>query len=166
MIRQTQTDTYTYKEWGRAMILIDANLLIYAYVPSFPQHDSARTWINAVLSSTDRVGIPWASSLAFTRIVTNSKIIDSPASMIEAWAAVRSWLDCRHVWIPEPTTEHADRITALLPAMGSRSNLVPDAHLAALAISHGLTLCSADGDFARFARVSALQWQNPLSSMT
>jgi hypothetical protein len=37
---------------------------------------------------------------------------------------------------------------------------VHDAHLAALAIEHGLMLCSADGDFARF---SGLRWQNPLA---
>jgi hypothetical protein len=38
-------------------------------------------------------------------------------------------------------------------------NLVTDAHLAALAIEHGLTLCSADTDFARFRK---LKWENPL----
>jgi predicted nucleic acid-binding protein len=38
--------------------------------------------------------------------------------------------------------------------------LVPDAHLAALAIEHGLTLCSTDGDFSRFP---GLSWENPLS---
>jgi len=38
--------------------------------------------------------------------------------------------------------------------------LVPDAHLAALAIEHGLTLCSTDGDFARFPE---LRWLNPLA---
>jgi len=31
-----------------------------------------------------------------------------------------------------------------------QGNLVMDAHLAALAIEHGLTLCSADSDFAKF----------------
>jgi predicted nucleic acid-binding protein len=40
-------------------------------------------------------------------------------------------------------------------------NLVPDAHLAALAIEHGLTLCSTDGDFARFPD---LAWLDPLSA--
>ena len=40
------------------------------------------------------------------------------------------------------------------------ANLVPDAHLAALSIEHGLLLCSADGDFARFPD---LRWLNPLS---
>jgi predicted nucleic acid-binding protein len=41
-----------------------------------------------------------------------------------------------------------------------RGNLVADAHLAALAIEHGLTVCSADTDFARFAEV---KWENPLA---
>jgi hypothetical protein len=36
---------------------------------------------------------------------------------------------------------------------GMHGNLVPDAHLAALAVEHGLTLCSTDGDFARFRAV-------------
>jgi predicted nucleic acid-binding protein len=39
------------------------------------------------------------------------------------------------------------------------SRLVSDAHLAALAIEHGLTVCSNDGDFAKFP---GLKWQNPL----
>ena len=41
------------------------------------------------------------------------------------------------------------------------SRLVPDAHLAALAVEHGLTLCSTDGDFARFP---GLRWENPLAA--
>ena len=41
------------------------------------------------------------------------------------------------------------------------SRMVPDAHLAALAIEHGLTLCSTDADFARFP---GLRWHNPLSA--
>jgi predicted nucleic acid-binding protein len=47
----------------------------------------------------------------------------------------------------------------LLAQPGVHGNLVTDAHLAALAIEHGLTLCSTDGDFARF---QGLRWQNPL----
>ena len=41
------------------------------------------------------------------------------------------------------------------------SRLVPDAHLAALAIEHGLTCCSTDGDFSRFP---GLKWENPLAA--
>ena len=47
----------------------------------------------------------------------------------------------------------------LLAAAGVQANLVQDAHLAALALEHGLILCSTDGDFARFP---GLHWENPL----
>jgi predicted nucleic acid-binding protein len=40
-----------------------------------------------------------------------------------------------------------------------RGNLLPDAMLAALALEHGLTVCSTDTDFARFTEV---RWTNPL----
>jgi hypothetical protein len=40
------------------------------------------------------------------------------------------------------------------------ANLVPDAHLVALPMEHRLTLCSIDGDFARFPD---LPWLNPLA---
>jgi len=50
-------------------------------------------------------------------------------------------------------------LESLLLDTGSTANLIPDAHLAALAIEHGLTVCSTDGDFARFP---GLRWENPL----
>jgi len=63
------------------------------------------------------------------------------------------------VWIPQPTERHKEILGSLLRQATTRSNLVPDAHLAALAMDHGLTLCSTDGDFARFPE---LCWNNPL----
>ena len=72
--------------------------------------------------------------------------------------AVESWLDLSNVWIPQPGDEHRQILARLLSA-GLTSNLIPDAHLAALALEHGLVLCSADSDFARFA---GLEWENPL----
>ena len=51
-------------------------------------------------------------------------------------------------------------LDTLLALPGVHGNLVPDAHLAALALEHGLTLCSTDGDFARF---SSLRYLNPLA---
>ena len=56
------------------MILVDANLLIYAHVASFPQHPSARNWLDARLSGSTPVGLPWPSLLAFLRIVTNPRV--------------------------------------------------------------------------------------------
>ena len=67
------------------------------------------------------------------------------------------------VWIPGPTERHVTILGPFMQEAVSRATLVPDAHLAALAIEHGLTLCSTDGDFARFP---GLRWENPLRVMS
>jgi uncharacterized protein len=141
------------------MILVDANLLVYARVSSFPQHDRAREWLDTRLGGTARVGLPWPSLLGFLRIVTNPRVFARPETMAAAWRQVAAWLDCTVAWIPLPTEQHRQTLAALLDGTDVRANLVPDAHLAALAVEHGLTLCSTDGDFARFRD---LRWENPL----
>jgi len=143
------------------VILLDANLLIYAHVASFSEHERARTWLNARLSGDALVGLPWTSLLGFLRIVTNPRIFERPEPMAHAWHQVVQWLDCEVVWIPQPTERHRHILETLLGGAGVQANLVPDAHLAALAIEHGLLLCSTDGDFARFPD---LRWQNPLTA--
>lgn len=141
------------------MILVDANLLIYAHVTSFRQHLAAREWLDAQISGGGPVGMPWESLLAFLRIVTNPRVFARPESTSDAWRQVQAWLSRASVWVPGPTDRHRDVLAALLGASGIHANLVPDAHLAALAQEHGLLLCSSDGDFARFA---GLRWLNPL----
>jgi hypothetical protein len=103
--------------------------------------------------------LPWTSLLAFVRIISNPRVVDRPRSLPEAWSQVEAWLDCPPAWIPLPTEHHRETLGELLRVV-PRGNLVPDAHLAALAVEHGLTLCSTDGDFARFPR---LRWENPLA---
>lgn len=143
------------------MILVDANLLVYASVQTFRQHDAARSWLDGRLNGVPGVGLPWPSLLAFARLVSNPRIFERPMSVADAWRQVEEWLDCPAVWTPAPTEHHREVIASLMPAVGNRPNLVPDAHLAALAIEHGVTLCSTDADFARFAELS---WENPLQT--
>lgn len=140
------------------MILVDTNLLVYAHVSSFPEHDAARRWLDDALTGPDRVGLPWPSLLAFVRLVTNPRIFTKPEPIADAWEVVHAWLKAPAAWIPHPTERHANELGLLIPYC-SRSNLVHDAHLAALAIEHGLNVCSTDGDFARFP---GLRWKNPL----
>ena len=142
------------------MILIDANLLLYAKFADFPQHPGASKWLQQQLGSPGRVGIPWPSFLAFLRIGTSGRVFARPMSIHDAWQQVIDWISHPRVWIPEPTADHAVILGKLLVDTRAAGNLVTDAHLAALAIEHGLTLCSADSDFARFPR---LDWRNPLA---
>lgn len=141
------------------MILLDANLLVYAHVTSLTQHHAARSWLDSRLNGPTPVGLPWPTLLSFVRLVSNPRIFEHPQPISKAWKQVDDWLTCPVVWIPLPTERHREILGSLLTDTLGRSNLVPDAHLAALAIEHGLTLCSTDRDFARFPN---LRWEDPL----
>ena len=143
------------------MILVDANLLVYAHVASMPQHAAARKWLDAKLGGHAPVGLPWNSLLGFLRLVTNPRVFERPEPIDAAWRQVEAWLDSPSAWIPGPGDHHRKILSGLLRQGGIRANLVPDAHVAALAMEHGLILCSTDGDFARF---KGLRWENPLSA--
>ena len=141
------------------MILVDANILVYAHVASFPQHKAAKAWLDDLLNGTSRVGLPWPSILGFARLVTNPRVFERPETIPQAWRQAQNWLDNPAAWVPIPTDRHREVLSALLSTPGLRANHVPDAHLAAIAIEHGRTLCSTDNDFARFP---GLRWKNPI----
>ena len=141
------------------MIIVDSNLLIYAHVSDVPEHLAAREWLDARLSGRTKVGLPWQSLLAFIRLVSNPRVFPRCESVADAWDQVDAWLSSGPAWIPVATERHRDVLRTLIPVTKS-ANLVPDAHLAALAIEHGLELMSTDGDFARFP---GLRWENPLA---
>jgi hypothetical protein len=141
------------------VILVDANLLIYAAAPGLAQHEIAREWLDRQLNEASRVALPWPSILAFLRVTTNPRIFSAPVTLSRAWEQISEWLAVDGVWIPQPTPRHTTLLGSVLAETGGKSDLVPDAHLAALAIEHGLVLCTTDGDFARFSR---LRLWNPL----
>ena len=141
------------------MILVDANLLLYARISTFPQHQRARDWLDTQINGMRAVGMPWQCLLAFVRISTLPRLFQIPLRMSDAFQQVNDWLACETVWIPMPTAEHATLLQKNVEGSAASPNLVNDAHLATLAIEHGLTLCSADKDFARF---KTLTWINPL----
>ncbi len=142
------------------MILVDANLLVYAYARDMPQHGAARTWLDRQLNTQPRVGLPWLSLLAFVRLMSHPRIFERPVSVPTAWEQVERWLSVPSVWIPAPAEQHAATLGPLMNTAVTRANHVPDAHLAALAMEHGLTLCSSDRGFARYP---GLRWENPLA---
>lgn len=141
------------------MILIDADLLLYARISSFSEHAIARAWLDEQLNDRAPVGLPWQSLTAFLRISINPRVFTKPLSPAKAWKQVEDWLGCQNVWSPVPTPEHAGVMRRIIGDISMTPDLVGDAHLAALAIEHGLTLFSADSDFSRFR---GLRWINPL----
>ena len=143
------------------MILVDANLLLYAYDTNSPYHATARRWLEEVLSDVRPVRLAWVTVFAFLRISTDARALRHPFPMPEAVDIVASWLARPNVGVLEPMDTHWDQLTDVLAAGQIRGPLVTDAHLAALALEHGAILCSTDRDFARFPD---LQWTNPLTT--
>jgi toxin-antitoxin system PIN domain toxin len=143
------------------VILVDSNLLLYAYNPSFERHDRARTWLEEVFSNPEPVGLAWQSILAFMRIGTSARAFEQPLSTAEATGIVGRWLELPMVVLLEPGPRHWPILVALLDRTDVRGPLVMDAHLAALAIEHGAKLVTSDRDFARFP---GLRTENPLAA--
>jgi toxin-antitoxin system PIN domain toxin len=140
-------------------MLLDANLLLYAVHEGTPEHERAAQWLTEQLNGPQRVGLPWQSLGAFLRISTHPRAFERPLSPTTAWKRVADWLAAPVAWVPQPGQEYARVLGELVSTYGISGNLVPDAQLAALAVEHGVTLCSNDTDFARFRE---LRWENPL----
>ena len=141
------------------MIIIDVNLLIYSVNQDSPGHQKAKLWLEAAVSGTETVGMPWIVLLAFLRLTTRPGLFQKPLSVEAAFYLVDAWLQQPSVTVPEPTQRHLQTMRDLILPLGTGGNLTSDAHLAALAIEHGAELCSTDNDFGRFNR---LRWRNPL----
>jgi len=142
------------------VILLDANLLIYAVDADSPHHERARHWLEHTLSSDTAVGLPWIVVLAFVRITTRPGVLRQQLSAEQAIAFVDQWLDQPYVEMVGPGGAHWPLLKQLLREAGAAGNLTTDAHLAALAIEGGCELASTDHDFRRFAGVRLI---NPLA---
>jgi len=143
------------------VILLDANVLIYAFDETSPHHRTARRWFEETLTGSDEVAIPLASLLAFLRVMTNPGLFDAPMSVDDATRIVKGWLTLANVGAIQPTGRHFDVLADLARTGKVRGTKLMDAHLAALAIEHGATLCTTDRDFARF---KGLRIEDPIGS--
>lgn len=141
-------------------MLIDTNILIYAVDETCSEHSTVRTWLETALNGSVRIGIPWESLTGFVRIVTNPRAVRNPLRPDDALEYVYAWATADLVWHPAPTDQHMEVFSALVAGFKLSSNLVSDAHLAAIAIEHGLPIVSADSDFALFT--DRVTWINPL----
>lgn len=142
-------------------MIVDANVLLYTVDEHATFHGTAKAWLERALNGHERVGFPWASLLAYQRIITHPRVTTSPLSPNDTWAFIDDWINADLAWIPTPGHRHGDILRDLILTSDARGNLAPDAHLAALAVEYGTSICSFDSDFARFPNVP---WINPASA--
>jgi toxin-antitoxin system PIN domain toxin len=130
--------------------LVDLNLLLYAYNSTAREHKDAAVWLSGLFAGRETIGLAWVTLLGFLRIATAPKILNNPRDLDQAMVIVSDWLSRSNVSIVSPTERHWQLLSGLLPKHRIRGSLITDAHIAALAIENGATLCTNDRDFLRF----------------
>ncbi|TAN23437.1 MAG: PIN domain-containing protein [Acidobacteria bacterium] len=135
------------------MILVDANLLIYAVNSDAPRHARVRAWLEKELSSETEVGLAWVVVLAFLRVITKPGILAHPLAPEAALRIVDGWFQQPYVVPVSPGPNHWPLLRQLVSVTGTAGNLTTDAHLAAMALERGCTLYSCDYDFRRYPNI-------------
>lgn len=135
------------------MVIVDANVLIFAYSVEAPRHEISRKWLERAFLDPQGVGFTWMVLLAFLRMMTSRSMVRVALPMQEACAVLDSWLEQESAALISPGPKHWAILQELLRESDSKSDLVNHAHLAALAIENGAALCSFDRDFRRFPKL-------------
>jgi uncharacterized protein len=143
------------------VIIPDVNLLLYAEIDAYPQHEAARSWWEDSLSGDGGVALPSVAIFGFLRIATSRRIFENPLALPDALMRVETWLERSNVMFLGPGARHLETAFRLLRELGTGGNLTTDVQLAAYAIENQAELCSNDLDFGRFA---GLRWTNPLAA--
>ena len=144
------------------MIILDVNILLYAYDSESEWHDPARAWLEQTLSGGEAVGLPWQTIAAFVRISTHPRLSGTRFTAAEAVEVVDQWASQPNVRMLGPGEQHWSWFRQMITDGQARGPLVSDAQLAALAVEHGGVLHTTDRDFSRFP---GLRWKNPLTGV-
>ncbi|MEO8215634.1 MAG: type II toxin-antitoxin system VapC family toxin [Acidobacteriota bacterium] len=143
------------------MILIDVNVLIYAFSNAAERHAEYRQWLESTIEGVQAYGVSELILSSFVRIVTHPRVLDPPAALDTAIRFCTVVRDQPNAVVLTPGSRHWSIFVDLCRSTESRGNLISDAYLAALAIETGSELISTDRDFTRFPK---LKWRHPLAA--
>lgn len=142
------------------MIVLDANILLYAYDSASAHHQKARSWVERTFSGSEPIALPWQTIAAFLRIMTNARLPGERFTVEESVHLVDRWLQQPNIRLLAPGDGHWVLLRQMMLEGQAQGPLVSDAHLSALTIEYGGVLHTTDRDFARFP---GLRWTNPLA---
>ena len=142
------------------MLLLDANILIYAFREELPQHTHARDWLLQVLTAREGIGVPTLAETAFLRLTTKPLGPLTAATWEAAWNFLTVLLEHRTARRVQPSARHPEILDRLAHHYDLRGDTIVDGWLAALALECDATFVSADHGFSRF---EGLRWLNPIT---
>ena len=141
------------------MILVDVNVLVYAFDRRSVDHERYAAWLAGMLASDELVGVSDLVLSAFIRIVTHPRILVRPATLESALAFANQVRHAPASVVLSPGDRHWSIFDRACRSVGAKGNLVADAFHAALAIESGAEMITTDRDFSRFP---GLRWRHPL----
>jgi len=141
------------------MILSDINLLLYAHDADSDHFEAAKSWLEETLSSST-LFLTWHVVMGFVRIVTSPRSYPNPYKPAEAMLHAKNLLDHRNSQILHPGANHFEIFQRLVKEAKISGPRLMDAHLAAVAIEHGVSFASNDRDFRLFDDLNLV---NPLA---
>ena len=74
------------------MVVVDANVLLYAVDLASAHHELSLSWLDTALAGAETVGLAWVALLAFVRVATSATIFPTPLTTDEATGQVEGWL--------------------------------------------------------------------------
>lgn len=143
------------------MILVDVNVLVYAYREDAPSHKKYRDWLTRTIESDRAYGVADLVLSGFLRVVSHPGVFSPPTPVDQALEFVGVLRSQPNTVVIAPGPRHWDIFTRLCALADARGNLVADAYLAALAIESGSEWMTTDRDYSRFP---GLRWRHPLAS--
>ncbi|MDQ2668620.1 MAG: type II toxin-antitoxin system VapC family toxin [Gemmatimonadota bacterium] len=141
------------------MILLDVNILVYAFRTDSPRHAEYHAWLQERLRGREPVGCSDVVLSGVLRVLTHPRVFDPPTPVSVALEYVNFLRNSSNHVAIAPGPRHWEIFSELCSAINAKGNTVPDAYLAALAIEHGCEWITADRGFARYR---GLRWRHPL----
>lgn len=141
------------------MIALDVNVIVTAMRPDAERHQAMKSWLEDAVSAPEPVGVSDVVLSGVARILTHRRIFDPPSGIDEVLFELSRLRGADGVVTLVPGPRHWTIFDRLCRQTRARGKLVADAAHAAVALEHGATMISDDGDFAQFP---GLTWRRPL----
>jgi uncharacterized protein len=133
---------------------LDVNVLLYASDRSSDRYDSARRFVDSCAAGPEILCLTWPTLMSYLRIATHPRIFSAPLSPDEALGNISALIGLPHVRAVSELDGFADAYKHVAGETPVRGNLVPDAHVAAILLQHGVrTFYSNDRDFRKFQSI-------------
>jgi uncharacterized protein len=130
---------------------LDANVLLHASNLRSPWHREATEFLKKCTEADEILWLAWPTVMAYLRISTHPSIFSTPLHPAEAEENIGTLLGLPQVRLLSEDHRFWWTYRSVTSESTARGNLVPDTHLAALLLCHGVkTLYTKDRDFQRF----------------